>query len=51
MWEKEQLLVDTTDCVTMQIWRGQPQLGIVRLRVGFYAGSDLANVLYQTAPT
>ncbi|KAJ5531477.1 hypothetical protein N7527_004870 [Penicillium freii] len=49
-WEREQLLVDTTDCVTMQLRRGQPHLGIIQLRIGFYAGSHLANVLYQEAP-
>ncbi|KAB8212681.1 hypothetical protein BDV33DRAFT_211038 [Aspergillus novoparasiticus] len=45
-WEREQLLVDTTDCVTMQIWRAQPHHGIIRLRIGFYAGVNLANRLY-----
>ncbi|KAL6229865.1 hypothetical protein BDW75DRAFT_224157 [Aspergillus navahoensis] len=34
-WEIKQLLVDTTDCVTMQLRREQPHLGILRLRVGF----------------
>ncbi|KAJ5084779.1 hypothetical protein NUU61_009358 [Penicillium alfredii] len=45
-WEREQLLVDTTDCITMQIWRAQPQHGIIHLRIGFFAGVNLANKLY-----
>ncbi|PYH76408.1 hypothetical protein BO82DRAFT_296214 [Aspergillus uvarum CBS 121591] len=50
-WEKNQLLSDTTDCVTMQIWRAEPQHGVIKLRVGFYAGLSLANALYaETTP-
>lgn len=29
VWERDQLLVDTTDCISMQIWRAQPQHGII----------------------
>lgn len=46
VWERDQLLVDTTDCISMQIWRAQPQHGIIRLRIGFFAGVNLANKLY-----
>lgn len=49
-WERENLLVDTTDCVTMQVWRGRPQRGIIRLRIGYYAALHLANVLYKETP-
>jgi hypothetical protein len=45
-WEREQLLIDTTDCITMQICRSQPQDGNIRLRIGYFAGLNLANQLY-----
>lgn len=49
-WEKEQLLINTTDYVTMQIWRAQPQHGTIKLRIGFYAAVNLANQLYAETP-
>jgi hypothetical protein len=45
-WEKDQLLLDSTDCITMQVRRAQPEYGIIRLRIGFWAGVNLANELY-----
>ncbi|KAJ5803757.1 uncharacterized protein N7518_000060 [Penicillium psychrosexuale] len=42
-WEKDRLLLDKTDCITIQLRREQPEYGIIRLRVGFWPGVNLVN--------
>ena len=45
-WEKQALLLETTDCVTMKLWRSQPQHGVICLRIGFFMSTLMANSLY-----
>jgi hypothetical protein len=45
-WEKANSSHDTTDCVSMEIHPQQPHNGIFRLRIGFVAGTYIANKLY-----
>ncbi|KAA8652771.1 protein hrmA [Aspergillus tanneri] len=45
-WEIEHSLIRTTDCVTVDICRKQPQYGIIRLRIGFGLGIIIANSLH-----
>lgn len=51
IWERENLLSETTDCVSMKIWRARPQYGAIQLRVGFRAGLNLANMLFPIRAT
>lgn len=48
-WEKDHLLLDATDCITMQLRREQPEHRRLRLRIGFWAGVSLVNELYSTS--
>ena len=45
-WEKKNLSKDTTDCVSMEIHQQQPCQGTFRIRIGFVAGTFIANQLY-----
>jgi hypothetical protein len=45
-WEKEHLLLESTDCVKIEIHRKKPQHGTIRLRVGYFNGVNIAEVLY-----
>jgi hypothetical protein len=45
-WEKQHLLIDTTDCVQMEISRKSPHHGTIRLRIAFFLGMDIVNQLY-----
>lgn len=46
LWERDHLLLDTTDCVVMQVWRGIPHRAVIRLRMGFVSGMNIATKLY-----
>jgi len=46
-WEKGHLLLDTTDCVTMELHRKEPHCGTIRLRVQCIAGVQIAHILYN----
>ncbi|KAI9038099.1 protein hrmA [Aspergillus affinis] len=50
-WEKENLLSDTTDCVTMEAYRGKPHYGIICGNDGcvVYLVADVANYLRYLA--
>lgn len=45
-WEKADSSHDTTDCVSIEVQPQQPHNGIFRLRIGFIAGTYIANKLY-----
>lgn len=40
-WEKENYLLDTTDCVLMNIIRSDPQRGTVIIRIGYTVGYSI----------
>lgn len=45
-WERSRLRLRTTDCVQMVFWRSDPQRAIIKLRIGFKLGIDIAKLLY-----
>lgn len=45
-WETNPSLLDTTDCVTLHVWRSQPNFGFIRLRIGFDPAISFLNNLY-----
>lgn len=47
-WEKNNLLLDITDCVTMETSREQPHHGTIRMRLGSVAGLYIAKNLYRS---
>jgi hypothetical protein len=46
-WETDNLLLKTTDCVSLDISRSQPYEGTMCLRVGFSLGVFMATQLYS----
>jgi hypothetical protein len=48
-WEKQHLLIETTDCVKMQLSRKKPHYGVVCLRIEFTIGIHIADILYKDA--
>lgn len=46
LWELEYSFLETTDCVTLNVWRNQTNFGFIRLRIGFSMGMSLLNDLY-----
>ncbi|PYH75337.1 hypothetical protein BO82DRAFT_349480 [Aspergillus uvarum CBS 121591] len=46
VWEKGHLLLDTTDCLLLEVSRQPPNLGTLRIRIGFKLGTDIVNALY-----
>lgn len=46
-WERAHLLLETTDCITMNLHRRDPNHGTVRLRIGFLSGIHMAHNLYR----
>jgi hypothetical protein len=46
LWEKDNLRINTTNCVQMEVWRNDPQRAIISLRIGFNLGMDIAKMLY-----
>ena len=46
IWEIENSLLETTDCLTLNIWRSQPQCGFIRFRIGFSSGISILNDLF-----
>jgi hypothetical protein len=45
-WEKDCLLLETTDCVRMEMRRSEPQHGTLRLRIEFLHGIRIVKDLY-----
>lgn len=46
LWELDQLLLETTDCVTLNVWRSQPRFGFLDVRVGYSLSISFLNNLY-----
>lgn len=45
LWEKDHQMLDTTDCVSLQVWRCSPCRGVIGLRIEFKLGMDIVNEL------
>lgn len=46
-WEKEYFLTDTTDCVTMKVFREEPHRGTISVRVGYFVGFPILERLFR----
>ncbi|OJD26989.1 hypothetical protein ACJ73_01623 [Blastomyces percursus] len=46
IWEKDNLLHETTDCVIMEVYRDQPQHCTLRLRLAFVESFEIMNNLF-----
>jgi len=44
-WEKEHLLLDTTDCVTMEMSRAKPHWGVIKVRTAAFAAYSVSHML------
>lgn len=42
-WELDLSILETTDCVTLNVWRSRPFFGFIRLRIGYIFGTSFLN--------
>ncbi|EXJ72775.1 uncharacterized protein A1O5_03922 [Cladophialophora psammophila CBS 110553] len=46
-WEKEHCLLDTTDCVTMEMSRAKPHWGVIKVRTAVFAAYSVSHMLCE----
>lgn len=46
-WEKEHFLTETTDCVTMKVFRRELHRGTISVRVGYFIGFPILERLFR----
>jgi hypothetical protein len=46
-WEKQHFLTETTDCVTMKVFREEPHRGTISVRVGYFKGFPILERLFR----